>query len=218
MKVTLISPGSRVEAERMVRVAWLSAARCRSYLGIEELREKVEQMGIEVVGKKIWGAVKTEWAVDILRHTLFTFDWEDVPTWAWTELWRHQFVVRNVWPEQMSQRALNSTKLKVLNEFEGGDKVEFELIIARVNEFMERMGRSYGRDVVRNASFQGTLSSGVLSMNAETIHHLVVMRGSVELMGGEGGKAALVLQDAIGQTWDRAREVCPWLFQEVLKR
>ena len=106
MKVWRMQPQNHQTAEYMTRVAWFAARRCRAYKGHQELVREVWDIDMDVLGKKLWAAVHEEWAVDLLRHSLFTFDWEDIPVWLWTELWRHQFVVRNVSPEQRSQRAV----------------------------------------------------------------------------------------------------------------
>lgn len=217
MKVWLMQPRSMYSAEEMTRVAWFAARRCRAYKRHQELVAEVWNTDIDVLSKKLWASVHEEWAVDLLRHSLFTFDWEDVPVWLWTELWRHQFVIRNVSPEQRSQRAVQSWRLEVHNPFQGEDATEFIGLIAKSQLFMERMRRKgYTFDDIRNASLQGILSPAVISMNAETIHHLARMRGSTELAGEFGGKAAELFQDAMQQTWDLAKEVCPWMFPEVL--
>lgn len=217
MEVFLMQPQNIEAAEYMTRVAWFAARRCRAYRRHAGLVAEVWDTDIEVLAKKLWASVHEEWAVDLLRHSLFTFDWEDIPVWLWTELWRHQFVVRNVSPEQRSQRAVQSWRLEVLNPFKDEDAVEFEALIATSQGFMERMrGKGYDFDTIRNASLQGVLSPAVISMNAETLHHLAVMRGSTELVGEFGGKAAQLFQDAMQKTWDLAKEVCPWMFPEVL--
>ena len=93
----------------------------------------------------------------------------------------------------------------------------FNELIVHSQAFMAEMRyRGYSFDDIRNASLQGVLSSAVISMNAETIHHLAVMRGSKELVGEFGGKAAVLFQKAMQQTWNLAKEICPWMFPEVL--
>jgi len=217
MEVWLMQPQDRSAAEYMTRIAWFAARRCRAYKRHQELVNEVWATDMEVLGKKLWASVHEEWAVDLLRHSLFTFDWEDIPVWLWTELWRHQFVVRNVSPEQRSQRAVQSWRLEVHNPFQGEDAWDFTLLVRDSQDFMERMrAKGYGYDDIRNASLQGVLSPAVISMNAETIHHLARMRGSMELVGKFGGKAAELFQEAMQQTWDLAKEVCPWMFPEVL--
>lgn len=219
MEVWLMQPQNRDSAEYITRLAWFAARRCRFYGRHEALVEEVWNTNMEVLGKKLWASVHEDWAIDLFRHILFTFDWEDIPVWLWTELWRHQFIVRNVSPEQRSQRAVQSWRLEVYNPFKDEDAEEFETLIKHSQEFMEVMRKKgYGFDDIRNASLQGVLSPAVISMNAETVHHLAVMRGSQELVGEFGGKAAELFQQAMQQTWDLAKGVCPWMFPEVLSR
>ena len=219
MKVWLMQPEDIVAAKQMVRVAWFGARVCRYYGSHEALVKEVWNTPMEVLGNKLWSAIHEEWAVDLLRHSLFSFHVEQYPMWFWAEIGRHKFVKENVDREQLSQRALKSWELPVYNPFHGEAYQEFENLIVRTQEFMERMEKQgWSRDDVRNASFQGTLVNNLVSVNAETIHHLVVMRGSKDLVKEFGGKAAPLFQEMVGDVWSQSKEVCPWLFKEVLVR
>ena len=194
------------------RMAWYAARVCRSTKTHEELLSEVINTPMETLQRKLWAAVQEEWAVDLLRHSLFTVEVRDAPPWFFKELWRHQFVVRNVAPEELSQRAIASHRLAVHNPFLGDDYTECQQLIQAVNSFMQRMAeKGYSRDDVRNMAPQGVLTNAVLSMNAETVHHLVAMRG-------QGTHAAPLFQAFATELWDKCAERCPWLFRELLKK
>lgn len=217
-KVWLMFPDTERTADYMTRMVWFGARRCRAYKDYAGLALEVWSTPMEVLGKKLWAAVHEDWALDLLRHTQFTFDVENVPKWLWEEMWRHSFIVRNVAIEERSQRAVKSWEIPVYNPFQGDDAETFDGLIRTVSGFMQEMERKgYSRDDVRNASFQGAMHPAMLTMNAETIHHLVKMRGSKGIVGEFGGKAAPLFQMVADDMWTQAKNIAPWLFQEVLK-
>ncbi len=132
-------------------------------------------------------------------------------------MWSYQFLIRNVAIEHKSQRVVASFKWNCENPFIGEDNLEADELAADLQAFQQKMSeKGYDYDAIRNFSLQGVLSSAVISMNAETLHHLVKMRGSSELVGGFGGKAAIYFQRLVDDMWYKAKERAPWFFQELL--
>lgn len=222
MKVWLMQPASILDAEELVRTAWFTAKRCRTDKNHDALYHEVWSADMSIVGRKLWAAVKEDWALDLIRHTCFTFDFEGFPQWFWAEIGRHKFIKENMEIEQRSERALPGYRIEVLNPFgriNESDRQWFDYLVNEVHEFQSKMLKyGYTKDEIRNASFQGTLTPRVMSMNAETIHHLIRMRGSKELVQELGGRAAPLFQEMVGEMWELVQERCPWLFVEVLVR
>lgn len=217
MKVWLMQPATQEEALIMTRIAWFAARRCRTDKNHDALMAEVNSTTTAVMSAKLWHSIHTEWAVDLLRHSIFTFDLEGFPQWFWAEIGRHKFIKENMEIEQRSERAIPSYHLPVLNPFRGADAQRWDDAIQFIHRFMQDMAdKGYSKDDIRNCSFQGVLTPRVMSMNAETVHHLVWMRGSKELVGEFGGKAAPLFQEMTQQMWDLCRERCPWMFQQLL--
>ena len=216
--VNLLQPDDTA-VELQLRCAYFAARRCRTTKDHDELIKECWDTRLEIIGNKVWTMVQEEWAWDILRHMWFSFDIVGYPQWFWAELGRHKFIKESIEPDQLSQRAVKSDRLGVWNPFKDDDSKEFYLLHDQTHNFIRRMReKGYTEDELRNASFQGVLVNRVISLNPETIHHLARMRGSKELVGEFGGKAAPLFQEMVGQMWEYSRGRCPWIFKEVIIR
>lgn len=221
MKVLLLQPRDQDDAEYQVRCAWFATRRCRTLKSHDDLWHEVMTTDIEVIARKLWHAVHTEWAIDLLRQSWFQFDLEEVPAWLFTEMWNHQFLAREFPKEQLSQRSIPSWQFSFSNPFPARTDlhikwVEIEADIKRLMH--EATAAGYSKDDIRNLAPQGLLSNAVVGCNAETLHHVTYMRGSQELAGQFGGHAAPLFQELVEQMWSQARERCPWLFFELLAK
>ncbi len=210
LKVHRLFPRDRQEGSYLENVSTFAARRCRTTLSHEELWEEVVGYSDERRAEFLDKVVNQDWALDVLEFPHLIYDVEDVPIWLIIEFLRHRLVWRDFSMEQLSQRAIMSSRLR----FECHPELH-DLTDKYVRSLLEEI--SVGRispEEARKSFPQGVLVNFVLGANLRAFQHFFFMRCSPE-RGGKGGAHPEFMQLA-DVMLSLAKEVYPTVLGEVL--
>src|SRR3972149_1837364 len=113
MKAYLLSPNNPEAGREAETIAIFAARRCRTTKSHQELWEEVALYSDEKRREFLSKVVTEDWAADVLEMIHLVYDIEDAPVWLVIELLRHRLIAREFSLEQLSQRAISASKLKV---------------------------------------------------------------------------------------------------------
>ncbi len=210
MKSTLLFPSSVEEGSKLEDIAIFAARRCRTTKSHGELLEEVAGYSLERKGNFLKRVVNEDWALDILEFPILIYDLEDIPLWLIVEFLRHRYLARDFSFEQLSQRAIDSSRLRV-------DVPEpFTALVDKyVKEILEiAKDESIPIEDIRATYPQGILVNLAISSNLRAFQHLFYMRCSPKL-GGKGG-AHPKFQTLADGMFEQAKEVYPMCLSEIL--
>lgn len=222
MGATLMEPVDRECGDRFERWGYFAARRARSLKSHAELMEETRTAAPERIAQFLRAVMVQEWSLDIAEMNIFIFDIEGVPSWLMTEFLRHRLIARDWSFEQRSKRAIHGHRIPVLNPFdassdsESGYALDMGHLAHQSQEMMEFWAKAgVPAEKLRYAALEGTETAFVCAANARALHHLFTLRGAADI-GGDG-KAAPEFLSLVDQMYRQAREVCPILFDEVLR-
>ncbi len=182
IKVTRMFPQSLLVGTEMENMAIFAARRCRTVKTHNELTLEVIHMTDFKKRQFIQTVVFEDWALDVLEIPYLVYDFESVPMWLVIEFLRHRHIMRDFSMEQLSQRAINSDKLKLSVP---------EPMIEVVDDYLSKihaLAKEYHipPEELRKSYPQGVEVNFVLAGNVRAWQHLFYMRAS-EHLGGKGG-------------------------------
>lgn len=209
--VTRMFPRDLEEGTYLENVAIFAARRCRTTKRYYELWREVNGYTTEKRENFITQVVYQDFAIDVLEMLHLVFDIEDVPLWLVIEMLRHRLLFRDFSMEQLSQRAIDPLRLRVV-----APTPELQ---ALVDDYLKLIHKAIeeGRvppENLREIMPQGVLVNLVLAGNARAWHHLFYMRCST-VFGGKGGAHIkfMALADA---AFYQAHQVYPLGFKEII--
>ena len=210
MKSTLLFPSTREEGSKLEDIAIFAARRCRTTKTHSELWDEINSRDISWKPNFLQKVVNEDWALDVLEFPILIYDLEDVPMWLIVEFLRHRFIARDFSFEQLSQRAIDSSRLKVdvPPQFDAAVELYLQEVIhmAKTTDIpIEELRALYP---------QGILVNLVISSNLRAFQHLFYMRCSTEL-GGKGG-AHPKFQELADGMFEQAKEVYPMSLSVIL--
>ncbi len=182
IKVTRMFPQSLLVGTEMENMAIFAARRCRTVKSHSVLMDEI--LGMADVKKRMFiqAVVFEDWALDVLEIPYLVYDFESVPMWLVIEFLRHRHIMRDFSMEQLSQRAIDSNKLKLSVP---------EPMIEVVNDYLIKIHELAKEhrippEELRKSYPQGVKVNFVLAGNVRAWQHLFYMRAS-EHLGGKGG-------------------------------
>ncbi len=178
----------------MESCAIFAAKRCRTRKNHADLWAEVVQMTDEKREQYLTKVVTQDWASDVLEIPYLIFDWEKVPVWLITELFRHRHIIRDWSPEQMSQRAIKIVDVDCHESMKPALMKYLEAL-----EAADLKSEDY-----REALPQGALTNLVIAGNVRAFREFFLMRSS-EGHGGAHKKFEKLADESLAL----AREVYP---------
>lgn len=219
MPAQLIYPIWPSQGREFERLAHFAARRARTMKTHDELWKEVNEKESQR-GAFLHAILQEEWSLDVAEMNFFAYDITEEPSWLMTEFLRHRLIAREWSFEQRSKRAIHGERIPVINPYDMHKDYEMwssmnQLAKASQNLMERAHKKGYPSEVTRYACLEGAETCFVAGANARTLHHLFTLRGSKDI-GGDGKAAPefLALADSMYQ---QAREICPLLFDEVLR-
>ncbi len=217
MNVTLMFPDKSI-GSYFEQLAHFASRRARTVKNHDDLINEVWNASSEKRAKYLKAVVQEEWSLDVMEMNIFVYDIEGVPSWLMTEFLRHRLIARDWSFEQRSKRAIHGHRIDVINPFSSDLDCwsDYEDLVEQSQRLMERMTKKgYPAELTRYAALEGTETSFVCASNARALHHLFTLRGSKDIDGD--GKAAPAFLELVDEMYRQANEVCPVLFDHVLR-
>lgn len=213
MNVIMLVPATEIHGAYLETVAIFAARRCRTTQTHAELWDEVSRYSDEKRRTFLEKVVTQDWAADVLEMIHLVYDLEGVPVWLIIELLRHRLVAREFSLEQLSQRAISASKLRV--ETPGSLRLQ-----QTIDDYIENVTKIGSEEHIppeelREAFPQGVLVNLVIAGNLRAFHHFFWMRSS-PLFGGKGGAHSKFMELA-DKMQAQAREVLPVTMGAVLK-
>ena len=219
MKATLMFPRTQEEGLYLEKLAHFASRRARTVKDHNSLYQEVfDKATPEKRTSYLKAVVEEEWSLDVVEMNLFVYDIEQVPSWLMTEFLRHRLIARDWSFEQRSKRAIHGHRIGVLNPFEDNTDLwhQFDSLVTLSHGLIEQATEAgYPSELTRYAVLEGSETSFVCASNARALHHLFTMRGSSDI-GGDN-KAAPEFLELVDNMYDQAKEVCPLLFDHILR-
>lgn len=203
MRVTRLFPRTLEEGQYLEDVCNFAARRCRTNKDHDTLWKEISSYSDEKRASFLNQVVHQDWALDVLEMTHLVLDWEGVPVWMVTELLRHRFIARDFSFEQLSQRAIQVTGMRVEAP---------EWMQKHITSYMDAIKddpefHNTPPEDIRGGYFQGVQVNLVVAGNLRSWQHLFHMRAS-KAVGGRGGAHPL-FQDLALLSFNTAQEVYP---------
>jgi len=182
-QVHLLIPRTVEDGRYAEDVAIFAARRCRTTKSYQELWEEVTSYDEEKKRQFLQQVVFTDWAGDVLEMISLVYDVENIPVWLVVELLRHRLIARDFSLEQLSQRAINPSRLKV-----SIPDIKLRALVDKYIADVSELGREekIPPEYLREAFPQGVLVNFCIAGNLRAFHHFFFMRSS-ELYQGKGG-------------------------------
>ena len=181
---------------------------------------------IEYIQKDLWEAGPQEWArmikiahrdksYDVFEHVVFEFAIDKISLVAALQLFRHRMVVRDLSPDQLSERfspVVSNPDYVVPPSFNDCSECRDKYLQLAIDaEKVCRDIRNHGhpKQDARFAMIEGTASKLVLTLNATALLHIADMRIDK--------KAQWEIRDIVVEMVELAASVTPTIFDGIGK-